>query len=487
MLGIHGVGRHRADYYLSDLGPELPAPEPGRWAGAAAAGLGLEGSLEAADFHRLLQGRHPRTGRPIGSGRTTVAAFDLTFTAPKSVSVVFALGGEAAARCVVATHIEAVEGALSYLERYAVTAARREGAERFVIPTTGVVAGQFTHAVSRSGDPHLHSHVVMANVVHGTDGRWSACDRRGMEAHRQAASAVYGAHLRAGLTSGLGVSWSAVPGRSTEIVGVGPHLVGAFSTRGADIRRHGHEVGVRSRRGGRVAWAATRPAKSAGSPYADAVAEWERRARASDGPLPLVLEPRRRERGAEGRARLDEHRFAGELSLTPHGGARRRDVVVAFGAAATDGVSAGSLERLVGHWVPRGPDRGGRTAATAPGRDAREPSSAGARSPPRRSRGAPAVGRCRTRHRRLPGPVGPEPLPGVARRPRITGAVLDADGPTRRLRPHDAAPRRRAGAARAPRACGGGARPGTLTQRWRPRASVRLRVRTGGNSSRQGE
>ena len=354
MLGIHGVGRHRADYYLSDLGPELPAPEPGRWAGAAAAGLGLEGSLEAADFHRLLQGRHPRTGRPIGSGRTTVAAFDLTFTAPKSVSVVFALGGEAAARCVVATHIEAVEGALSYLERYAVTAARREGAERFVIPTTGVVAGQFTHAVSRSGDPHLHSHVVMANVVHGTDGRWSACDRRGMEAHRQAASAVYAAHVRAGLTSGLGVSWSAVPGRSTEIVGVGPHLVGAFSTRGADIRRHGHEVGVRSRRGGRVAWAATRPAKSAGSPYADAVAEWERRACASDGPLLLVLEPRRRERGAEGRARLDEHRFAGELSLTPHGGARRRDVVVAFGAAATDGVSAGSLERLVGHWVPPG-------------------------------------------------------------------------------------------------------------------------------------
>ncbi len=355
MLGIHGVGRHRADYYLSDLGSELPTPEPGRWVGGAAAGLGLDGALEAAAFHRLLQGRHPRTERPIGSGRTTVAAFDLTFSAPKSVSVVFALGGEAAARCVVAAHSGAVDGALSYLERYAVTAARREGAERFVIPTTGMVAGRFTHAVSRNGDPHLHSHVVMANLVHGTDGRWSACDRRGIEAHRQAASTVYEAHLRAGLTSGLGVRWLAGPGRSAEIVGVGPHLLGAFSTRGADIRRHGHEVGVRSRRGGRIAWAATRPAKSAGSPYADVVAEWQRRARASDGPFELVLEPRRHERGAEGRARLDEHRFAGVLSLTPHGGARRRDVVVAFGAAATDGVAAGSLERLVGHWVPRGP------------------------------------------------------------------------------------------------------------------------------------
>ena len=290
MFGIHGVGRGRADYYLSDLARELPASEPGRWAGGAAAGLGLEGPVEPADFHRLLQGGHPRTGGPIGSGRTTVAAFDLTFSAPKSASVLFALGGEAVARRVVAAHSEAVDGALSYLEHYAVTAARRDRAERIVIPTTGIVAGQFTHAVNRNGDPHLHSHLVMANLVHGTDGRWSACDRRGLEAHRHAASAVFEAHLRAGLSSGLGVRWSAAPGRSAEIVGVRPHLLGEFSTRGADIRRHMHEIGARSGRAGRVAWAATRPEKPPGLPYAEAAAEWERRARAVDVPLELVLD-----------------------------------------------------------------------------------------------------------------------------------------------------------------------------------------------------
>ena len=97
----------------------------------------------------------------------------------------------------------------------------------------------------------------------------------------------------------------------------------------------------------------------------------------SDGPAPATgrssseLEPRRQARGTRGRPRLDEHRFAGVLSLTPHGGARRRDVVVAFGAAATDGVTGGSLERLVGHWVPRRARRGGRTAPTAPERAAR--------------------------------------------------------------------------------------------------------------------
>jgi conjugative relaxase-like TrwC/TraI family protein len=355
MFGIHGVGRGRADYYLSDLARELPASDPGHWAGGAAAGLGLEGPVEPADFHRLLQGRHPRTGGPIGSGRTTVAAFDLTFSAPKSASVLFALGGEAVARRVVAAHSEAVEGALSYLEHHAVTAARRDGVERTVIPTTGIVAGQFTHAVNRNGDPHLHSHLVMANVVHGTDGRWSACDRRGLEAHRHAASAVFEAHLRACLSSGLGVRWSAVPGRSAEIVDVRPHLLGEFSTRSADIRRHMHEIGARSGRARRVAWAATRPEKPPGSPYAEAAAEWERRAHAVDVPLELVLDRQVPGRGGVGRALLDEHRFAAVISLTPHGGARRRDVVAAFGAAATDGVAAGSLERLVGHWVRGGP------------------------------------------------------------------------------------------------------------------------------------
>ncbi len=191
MLGIHGVGRDGADYYLSDLAQELPVAEPGCWVGTAARGLGLDGPLGPVGLSRLLGGTHPRTGQPMGSGRVGLAAFDLTFSAPKSASVLFALGGEAAARQVVGVHADAVAGALTYLERHAVTAVRRSGGERVVIPTTGMVAARFTHAVNRNGDPHLHSHVVMANLVHGADGRWSGCDRRGIEAHRQAASAVY--------------------------------------------------------------------------------------------------------------------------------------------------------------------------------------------------------------------------------------------------------------------------------------------------------
>ncbi len=233
-------------------------------------------------------------------------------------------------------------GGLAYLERHGVSAVRRDA----VIPTSGMVAGCFTHAVSRNGDPHLHSHVVMANLVHGVDGRWTACDGRGLDAHRQAASSVYEAHLRAR----MGVGWTTpLPGRSSEIAGVPPELLGEFSSRGADIRRRVYETGTRSARGRRVAWAATRPAKTSGLDYAEAARDWRRRAREAGGPP--QLEPQR----PEAHPVLDEHCVAAVLSLTPHGGARRRDVVAAFASGARDGAEADSVERLVALWVPPAP------------------------------------------------------------------------------------------------------------------------------------
>jgi conjugative relaxase-like TrwC/TraI family protein len=371
MLGIRRVGRDRADYYLSDLGQELPldgAPDrPGHWVGTAGAALGLSGPLEPSGFRALLEGRHPRTGRPMPSPPLAVCGFDLTFSAPKSASVLFALGGEDVARRVVGVHREAVAGAVRYLEGHAVSATRRQGPARDVVATTGLIGGLFTHAVSRNLDPHLHSHVVVANLVHGVDGRWSACDWRGLAAHRTAAAAVYEAHLRAGLRSDLGVRWEqrwtpadvgvgALVARPAEIVGVAPELLGEFSSRHAEIRQRAHVEGVRTVRGRHVAWAATRAPK-ASVPYESLVGEWRRRAAVVGEPLSLGGSfGERRSVGANGLppAGLDEHRYAAVISVTPHGGARRRDVVIAFGAAASGGVPATSLEHLVGHWVPSG-------------------------------------------------------------------------------------------------------------------------------------
>jgi conjugative relaxase-like TrwC/TraI family protein len=356
VLGIHRIGAAQADYYLADLATELPVPGTGRWAGGAAVGLGLEGQLDSERFRLVLASRHPWNGRPMGSGRTQVAGVDLTFSAPKSVSVLFALGGTDVAACVAVAHNDAVSGALSYVEQHALAAVRSEHGERRVIPTSGMVAGVFTHAVNRNHDPHVHSHVVMANLVHGADGRWGACDRRGLEAHRAAAGAIYTSHLRAGLSSALGVSWTRPMAGSAEVVGIDPALHGEFSSRSADIRRHVSAMGSSTARGRRVAWAVTRPPKSAAPSFADLSADWARRARAI-GAAPLgaartVTRPApTTERSL---MRLDEHGFAAVLSETPHGGAYRRDAVRAFAVAARDGASASAVERGTDLWLPPG-------------------------------------------------------------------------------------------------------------------------------------
>ena len=354
MLGIHRVGRKGSGYYLADLARELPVAEPGHWVGGAADGLGLRGAVEPEQFRALLEGRHPVTGRPLGSGRTTVAAFDLTFSAPKSASVLFALGGDEAARRIVGAHTEAVAGAVAYLERHGVSAVRRSGTEQAVVATSGALAAVFTHGVNRNLDPHLHSHVVVANLVHGADGRWGACDHRGLCAHRAAGAAVYEAHLRAGLSAEFGVRWSEAQGRS-EIEGMAPHLLGEFSSRSADIRRHAFEHGAHSALGRHVAWAATRPDKVEGTPFHALAPVWRRRAEAAGGTLEVQASGASTARSVVALAQrgvLDEHRYAGVISLTPHGGAHRRDVVVAFGAGASQGAAATSLERLADAWAP---------------------------------------------------------------------------------------------------------------------------------------
>jgi hypothetical protein len=192
----------------------------------------------------------------------------------------------------------------------------------------------------------------MANMVHGYDSRWSACDHRGLSAHRAAASAVYESHLRAQLSIRLGLRFVEAPGLRAEVGGVSPFLLGEFSSRAADIRRHMAEQGAHSARGARVAWAATRPDKRAGLDFGELSSQWERRARSFGNPraeMAAVLAPRPVRAPAQ---TVHEHRFGAMLSFAPDGAARRRDVVAAFATAAVDGAEEHGLEQLAQLWTP---------------------------------------------------------------------------------------------------------------------------------------
>jgi conjugative relaxase-like TrwC/TraI family protein len=136
-----------------------------------------------------------------------VAAFDHCFSSPKSVSLLATGGGERVHREVAAGRAEALEVAVSYLERHGIGVRRdHNGTDRYQA-TGGLLGVAFEHRMSRAGDPNAHTHVLVQNAARGPDGRWTALDSDRLYAHLMAADHLYLAAERAALTERLGVRW----------------------------------------------------------------------------------------------------------------------------------------------------------------------------------------------------------------------------------------------------------------------------------------
>ncbi len=210
MLRIAKLGAGGEGYYLKSVGPE----PPGTWLGKGPAGAGLAGEVGGAELESLLAGRDPHSGEVLGSARNRVkiTGFDLTFAAPKSVSILHALSDPSVSEAVAESHRAAVSAAVDYVEDRALGVRRQQGSERIVQPVEGAFGAAFVHRTSRALDPHLHSHVVVANLGRGTDDRFSALDGRGIYAHAGAVGAVYHAQLRHEMVERLGVAGAARQG-----------------------------------------------------------------------------------------------------------------------------------------------------------------------------------------------------------------------------------------------------------------------------------
>ncbi len=170
-----------------------------------------------------------------GSGRDRVCALDLTFSAPKSVSVLFAIGDAQTSRALVEAHEEAVGAAVGYLEREACRVRRGRGG-RIELAADGFVAAAYRHRMSRAGQPQLHTHVVAANLARGSDGRWSALHGYPIFQHAKAAGSLYQAHLRAGVRARVPwTEWGPVRNGMAELDGVPRGVLAHFSRRRAEI------------------------------------------------------------------------------------------------------------------------------------------------------------------------------------------------------------------------------------------------------------
>jgi len=163
---------------------------------------------------------------------------DVTISAPKSVSVLFGLGDRKVAAAVRAAHQVAVGEALGYLESVAGHGLRGhqgDGQRAAHIGTDGWIVAGFEHHTSRAGDPQLHTHLVVPNLLHGADGKWSAVDAKQIYRHALTGSYIYHASLRGQLTARLGVAWTTPTKGVAEVDGIPADLLGTFSTRRRQI------------------------------------------------------------------------------------------------------------------------------------------------------------------------------------------------------------------------------------------------------------
>ena len=346
---LRTVAQGREEYYTGS------GEAPGIWVGRGAARLGLEGVVEPGELSAVLAGMSPE-GKVLGTCRTDparrVAGLDLTFSAPKSVSLLYGLGEEETATTVRTAHAEAVEDALGYLERRALRVRRGAGgAER--LGAEGFVATSFLHRTSRADDPQLHTHVLVANLAYGDDGAWSAPYARLLYHHARTAGFLYQASLRARLTDALGVRFGPVEHGMAELDGFPKSVLRAFSTRRREIEAHLDDVGARSARAAEVAALVTRvpkvPVPGAGADEG-LRARWRAQADAlglSSSSIAGLLGRHVRSALAEEQSASLVARLVGTDGLTATSATfERRDAVRAVAELFGDGATVAEVERV---------------------------------------------------------------------------------------------------------------------------------------------
>lgn len=234
----------RDDYYSNE-------GDRGSWYGGGAAALGFAGELERGQLKNILEGYNPQTGRPLArnAGPEHKCGWDLAFSAPKSVSLVWALGGEDNRLAIEQAQARSARVALDYLEKHAITTRSRAG-DLFA---GGIVAALYQHGTSREGDPQLHTHAVVAN----TDAAGLAIDIDTRQ--KMAAGAIYRAQLASELQK---IGYKIESDKSSFcIAGIDPATERHFSQRRQQIEAEMLAAGYKSARAASIAALSTRQAK----------------------------------------------------------------------------------------------------------------------------------------------------------------------------------------------------------------------------------
>ncbi len=233
MVSITGVSSGQASAYYSEK-DNYYQKEKGEWQGVGAEALGLSGTINREDFESIINGKAPDNSFNIQSGVEGEhrAGTDLTFSAPKSVSIASEILGDTRIRD---AHDKAVVEALNYVEKHFSQARQTSNGITSKADTGNLVIAKFTHDISRDLDPQLHTHAVIANMTQRpNDGKWRALSNEKLFQNKMFIGQIYRNELAANLKK-LGYSIQSDNKGLFEIKGIDQKVIDGFSKRKEQI------------------------------------------------------------------------------------------------------------------------------------------------------------------------------------------------------------------------------------------------------------
>ncbi len=187
MLFVRSASSRSVQYFFDGR-------DPGRWSHGAGELLGLQGPVDPDDLRMVLGGRDPRTSQFLPQ-RATVRrrdGWDLIWSAPKSFSLLAATG-PSEGNVALDAHESAVKSLCDHIGKELTT--WRSSASGGPSHCDGLISAAFTHRFNAAGEPHLHTHLLVANLSM-SDGRWSAVRPDSWFIDRRSLSALYHLELR---------------------------------------------------------------------------------------------------------------------------------------------------------------------------------------------------------------------------------------------------------------------------------------------------
>lgn len=252
--GNYYAGLAREDYYTNGGEP------PGTWFGKGAEKLGLSGQVKTEEFLEVFSGFKDGERLVQSAGKDNHRpGWDLTFSAPKSVSTAWSQAGKETGLEIRASHLSAVEKALEYVQDNA--AWTRRGKAGCELERCDVVFASFEHGTSRAQDPQLHSHALLLNIAVREDGSTGTLETKAVYDLKMAAGAIYRAELTRQLQQRLGFEFEREKSWF-EVKGVSKELAEEFSKRRREIEEALASKGFSSSRAAEIAAFETRGKKA---------------------------------------------------------------------------------------------------------------------------------------------------------------------------------------------------------------------------------